>query len=406
MRKSPDAIGSHGNASTQRSRSEKSPLLGTRIAIASSGLGHIHRGIEAWAESLALALRRRGHDVRLFQGGPTADTEWRETLPCLRRFSPTTIKLVNVLRRVGGWRFGFGSVSGAEHTTFALSLWPRIARKYDILHVQEPLVALILDRLNRLGLSRPRVILGHGTEEDTTMLRKYSYLQHLAPAYLEQYEIHRPESQKVFAIPNFVDTGRFCPGPKPAARRSWNLPEDAQVFLCVAAIKKVHKRIDYLIREFASYLGNNGSDAILVIAGGRETDTAELRELASRLTGDRIVILENIPRDEICSLYQAADVFVLSSLVEMFPVALLEAMGTGLPVVCNNTSVLEWMIGPAGLATNLAETGALAHALKTISSREDLHELGILARERVEDLFSEEVVVRQIIDMYEQVLAV
>jgi glycosyltransferase involved in cell wall biosynthesis len=272
--------------------------------------------------------------------------------------------------------------------------------------VQEPLVALILDRLNRLGLSRPRVILGHGTEEDTTMLRKYSYLQHLAPAYLEQYEIHRPESQKVFAIPNFVDTGRFCPGPKPAARRSWNLPEDAQVFLCVAAIKKVHKRIDYLIREFASYLGNNGSDAILVIAGGRETDTAELRELASRLTGDRIVILENIPRDEICSLYQAADVFVLSSLVEMFPVALLEAMGTGLPVVCNNTSVLEWMIGPAGLATNLAETGALAHALKTISSREDLHELGILARERVEDLFSEEVVVRQIIDMYEQVLAV
>jgi glycosyltransferase involved in cell wall biosynthesis len=376
-----------------------------RIAIASSGLGHIHRGIEAWADSLALALHRRGLNVRLFQGGPAFDAEWKETLPNLRRFSPTTVNLVNILRRAGGWRYGFGSTYQAEQSTFALSLWRKISLTYDILHVQDPSVALILNRLNRLGLSRPRVILGHGTEEDVSLLKKYSYLQHLAPAYLEQYESHRPKSQKAFAIPNFVDTTRFCPGHRLAARKSWHLPEDASIFLCVAAIKKVHKRIDHLIREFTAYLVDSGSNAILVIAGGRESDTAELREMAARLAGERIVIFENIPRDKIDTLYQAADVFVLASLVEMFPVALLEAMSSGLPIVCNHTKVLEWMVGPSGLTPNLAETGALANALGSIAGRNDLHELGILARQRVERLFSEEVVARQIEEMYERVLA-
>ena len=393
------------NIAIQHALDEQSPLQGKRIAIASSGLGHIHRGIEAWAESLALALHRIGHDVRLFQGGPASDSEWQEALPCMRRFSPATVNLVNILRQVGGWRYGFGSTYQAEQTTFALSLWRKISSGYDILHVQDPSLALILDRLNRLGLSRPRVILGHGTEEDVSLLKKYSCLQHLAPAYLEQYESHRPKSQKIFAIPNFVDTARFCPGPRQAARKSWRLPEDALIFLCVAAIKKVHKRIDYLIREFTAYLGDNRSNAILVIAGGRESDTAELREMAARLAGERIVIFENIPRDKIDSLYQAADVFVLSSLVEMFPVALLEAMSSGLPIVCNNTRVLVWMIGPAGLASNLEESGALTHALRTISAREDLSELGILARQRVTQLFSEDVVVHQIEQMYERVLA-
>ncbi len=397
--------GSSASSGARQPHDEQSPLQGRRIAIASSGLGHVNRGVEAWADSLALALHRRGHDVRLFQGGPASGSEWRETLPCMRRFSPATVNLVNILRQAGGWHYGFGSTYQAEQTTFALSLWRKISSGYDILHVQDPFLALILDRLNRLHLSRPRVILGHGTEEDLSLLKKYSYLQHLAPAYLEQYEGHRPNSQKAFAIPNFVDTSRFCPGPKLAARRIWNLPDDALIVLCVAAIKKTHKRIDYLIREFAALHRDNGSNTMLVIAGGRESDTPELLELAAQLAGGRIVVFENIPRDRIDSLYQAADIFVLSSLVEMFGVVILEAMSSGLPIICNNRHVLEWMVGPAGLTTNLEQTGALTRALQTMITRGDRNDLGILARQRVMQLFSEDVVVRQIEQMYEQVLA-
>jgi hypothetical protein len=40
-----------------------------KIAVVSSGLGHVARGIETWADDLAAALYKRGVDVTLFKGG-------------------------------------------------------------------------------------------------------------------------------------------------------------------------------------------------------------------------------------------------------------------------------------------------------------------------------------------------
>ena len=57
---------------------------------------------------------------------------------------------------------GIGNNYDVEQALFALALWPKIRTRYDILHVQDPTLALILDRLYRLGLSRPRVILANG----------------------------------------------------------------------------------------------------------------------------------------------------------------------------------------------------------------------------------------------------
>lgn len=40
-----------------------------RVAVASSGLGHVARGIETWAKDTAEALTVGGADVSLFAGG-------------------------------------------------------------------------------------------------------------------------------------------------------------------------------------------------------------------------------------------------------------------------------------------------------------------------------------------------
>ena len=42
------------------------------------------------------------------------------------------------------------------------------------------------------------------------------------------------------------------------------------------------------------------------------------------------------------------------------PIALLEALASGLPVACNSTPTLEWMAGPAGRLTDITSDGALA----------------------------------------------
>jgi hypothetical protein len=60
-------------------------------------------------------------------------------------------------------------------------------------------------------------------------------------------------------MPNFIDTTLYRPiknsEEKRSIRQNLGIPENAFVIGTAAAIKKHHKRIDYLIREFAAFVG-------------------------------------------------------------------------------------------------------------------------------------------------------
>jgi Glycosyltransferase Family 4 len=179
--------------------------IGPRIAIACSGLGHVQRGIESWAADLALALQRAGADVTLFAG---ARRDGADPLPTLRRTGTAAIALANGLRHLGGWRYGMGSPYDVEQTSFALSLWGHIRRGFDILHVQDPMIATWLERAHRAGVSRPRVIYANGTGEDASVMRRFAYLQLLTQAAADAWAPRKSAGQAVFMIPNFIDTAR------------------------------------------------------------------------------------------------------------------------------------------------------------------------------------------------------
>jgi glycosyltransferase involved in cell wall biosynthesis len=265
-----------------------------------------------------------------------------------------------------------------------------------------------MDRLNRLGFSRPRVILGHGTEEPDAYLHKFSCLQHLTPGYRDDYEPHRPARQLSFGIPNFIDTKRFRPpantAAKAAARAAFGLPPSSLIILCVAALKRHHKRCDYLIQEFAQFRAQLSPDATLVIAGGREAETPDLIAFGKSLLGDSVVFFESIDRDRLASLYQAADIFALASLHEMMPIALIEALASGLPATCNATPTLRWVVGPAGHPEDISQPGGLVRQWTRLIDPAARLELSLRARAHVESTFSEPVVLKQITDMYRAVL--
>ncbi len=301
--------------------------------------------------------------------------------------------------------------------SFWLRLWPHLRRgRYDILHVQDPMVAYWCRMFRHWGLVKTREILAHGTEETAEFLGKFDYVQHLAPWHLEAGGGKREEGGgkrgRVWkAIPNFVDCDVFkreagsgkreecvgvrgCgsigveEGPNGAEmrlsrqelREKMGIPADAFVVGCVAAVKKDHKRIDYLIREVAvlsgipslpggegqgeGYLSGAdqhphpsplpsrerelGRGLFLLLAGARTAETHELIALAEELIPGRYKILLDCPRDRMPDLYRAMDVFVLPSLFEMMPIALLEALASGVPCVVNHHPVLEWMVGSGG----------------------------------------------------------
>jgi starch synthase len=96
-------------------------------------------------------------------------------------------------------------------------------------------------------------------------------------------------------------------------------------------------------------------------------------------------------RDVIRRYLSAADISVLSSRREGFPVAVVEAMACGLPVVATDVSGVIDALGdePAGIVVPREDAAALAKALGRLLDDEPLRrQLGGRARRRVETEFS------------------
>jgi glycosyltransferase involved in cell wall biosynthesis len=305
---------------------------------------------------------------------------------------------------LGGWRYYAGSAYELEQLTFSVTLWRRIRHNFDILHVQDPLVADILNKLHRRGLSRPRVILANGTGEKEDFLKRFPIIQQLTPYSVAGIPYVAAPGQLMFVIPNFIDLLVFEPGDQTAARRHFGLAEEGNIILCCAAIRKHHKRIDYLIQEFARFLSaQSDRRTTLVLAGAREQDTDDLINMGRTLLGDRFRVFVDLPRQEMPLLYRAADLFVLTSLYEMFGTVLIEAMASGLPVLCHDAPAFRFVVGPAGHYCTLAADGALCQGFTATAEPAARAAIAAAARRHVEANFGKSVVVETILRMYETV---
>jgi len=375
-----------------------------RIAIVSSGLGHVARGIETWAADTAAALHAMGRDVTLFKGSGRAEAPYERVCRCLRRGSNLNTRLNRMLPG-WAWHLGLGNDYDIEQTTFALAAIPMLGRRFDVVHTQDPLASLILQRARKTGLVKAPTILAHGTEEPFDFLRKIDYVQHLAPFHLEEARAAGCYKDTWCAIGNFVDTERFSPGDGRALRERHGIPPDAFVVLSVAAVKKVHKRIDYLIREVAALRRTKDRDVRLVVAGARTSETDELLATARKELGEAALFLLDRPRESIPDILRMADVFALCSLKEMMPIALLEATATGLPCLVSTHPVVGWMVGDGGEPIPMEKEGTLAGALASCLDAERCSAKGAAARRHAVENFGKDAIVRQYIEMYERVIA-
>lgn len=382
-----------------------------KIAIASSGLGHVARGIETWALDTAAALISAGVDVTLYSGATLDSGKFQgqhRTLPCWRRSDRRT-RLLRQWMPGPAWRWGLKSDYGIEQATFWRSLEPHLrVGHFDILHVQDPMLAFWCRRARAAGRLQTREILAHGTEEPSSFLKQFQFVQHLAPWHQERVEGEVGAGACWTALPNFVDCRSFrspIGDEKAQARKRWGVSTGAKVVGCVAAIKRDHKRLDHLINEFIKLSRNSPSAAQpweLIIAGARTSDTEVIEAMASA-AGGSIRILTDLSRDDMPALYWAMDLFVLPSLFEMMPIALLEALATGLPTMTHTHPVLDWMAGEGGRRIDMKMPGILALELQGMTGGW-LAQAASQARNRAETVFDEPVVIQGYLAYYRRVL--
>ena len=123
-------------------------------------------------------------------------------------------------------------------------------------------------------------------------------------------------------VPNPVDTGRFRPADRPSTNRR---------VVTVARLVAV-KRLELMIDAIA-VLDERGLTATLDIIGDGPEREALVRRAARRGVGELVGFTGRLGRDDVAAALRTAHVFALSSFTENLPVAALEAMASGLPIV-------------------------------------------------------------------------
>jgi len=146
-----------------------------------------------------------------------------------------------------------------------------------------------------------------------------------------------PIAERVRCIPNPFDTGIFAPSATGRADRS------EKTILYVGRIHP-EKGLDVLLRAFKTLWIRHRSIRLRIVGpisaaegGGGETYLAKLRQLANGLPVELCEPEFDVLR--LANIYRDADLFCYPSRAEKgeaLPVAPLEAMSTGLPVVVSN----------------------------------------------------------------------
>lgn len=211
-----------------------------------------------------------------------------------------------------------------------------------------------------------------------------------------------PIGDKVTVISNGVDIRRYTQrDDRQRIRAELGVAEDEHLMILVGNFKEQKGHL-YLI-ESAAQVAPAFPQLRIAFAGDGDR-RGELQE-AVRTVGLEGHVSFLGQRDDVPALLAASDSFVLPSLWEGLPMALIEAMASGLPIIATDVSgTRQVMIPPAtGLVVAPGNVPELTQAMMSLLSDPDkARAMGEAARERVATSFSARQQAQLHRDLYER----
>jgi glycosyltransferase involved in cell wall biosynthesis len=263
----------------------------------------------------------------------------------------------------------------------------RIIRRADLLHAHKfgsSVWASLLARTTRV----PLVTHEHTWNGERSAARRFGYRWLIGPVAARILCVSEriassvisdgAPAERVQIVPNGVAPEKALG--RAEARAELRLPDDAFVAGIVARLRP-EKAHEVLLEAVAR--ARTETTVILCVVGDG-TRREELQDLADRL-GIADIVVWSGEQPDAGRLFSAFDVSVICSRFEALPLAALEALGAGVPLVATAVGALpDLLAGGAGTVVPVGDSDAIADAL--VSLAEDASrrvEMGAVGRDLV-----------------------
>ncbi|NPV52531.1 MAG: glycosyltransferase family 4 protein [Firmicutes bacterium] len=377
-------------------------------------------GVGSYINTLASAFRELGHQVDIVSAFGITRDFWTIEGGVLRKF-----------KFVAGRSLGFMVTYYLTRRLLLARIGQAIRhRRYDIIHAQDvcalnqahrcvladgiPLILTVHGYLTREALSKGNIVKGGHAEryliqEERIAYRDADYIITVDKSLCSYVKSFGADSNKISIIPNFVDTTLFSP------RESVSSESDkfsgGVTILCPRRLVKKNGVI-YAILAVKELRSEYQINARLIIAGDGP-ERPEIERCIRECQLDNVILLGDVPRDQMIGLYRSVDIVVIPSIttegiVEATSIAALEAMACGVPIVASNIGGLTELIedGENGLLVPEASPVAIAQSIHKLASDKDLRRSIIEnALKRVKTLYSKQKAVLEYLTIYNNLLS-
>jgi len=241
-------------------------------------------------------------------------------------------------------------------------------------------------------------------------MRKHQPFNALIPAAFTGVNYANPEIKSEYVdagieisssrqqfIPFGVDTVTFKPVvdgvEQKALRQKLGLPLDKMIFIYLGRFVQ-RKRADFLLDVWNQLPDDIHQKAMLVFAGGSAGEgqpDSIYEEMMRILPGVRSTkVLDYVPHEQVASLLKACDVMISPTIREGWPLALLEAMSCGVPVISSRIDGVKMIVqdGINGILITPDSVEELSKAIvDATQSPKHYQKMSLTARASVESTY-------------------
>lgn len=222
------------------------------------------------------------------------------------------------------------------------------------------------------------------------------------PIFIEELAKYDIDREKIFYIPNYVSKDTFYKESEEKilqTKKSYGISLEKKIILGVGQVQTRKGVLDFV--EVAKSM----PDVQFVWCGGFSFGSItdgykELKEIVDDPPAN-VIFLGIIPREEMNDIYNIADVLFVPSYNELFPMSILEAVNSGVPLLLRNLDLYEDILFHKYLEAN--DNASFSAKIQQLLTDDDLYEKYSKLSIEISEHYSKENVYNQWEEFYYKV---